>query len=97
MIEVTKAQAEVIEKVVNRYGGDRAKAALNYVPRQGLPMELFIRCMIEGWKVAATKEEQLLDFYLNYEGKQGPSRYAIRTTLRILGIEVEGITNDIEN
>lgn len=94
MIQVTKAQAEMIEKVLNRYGGDKTKAAVNYVPRQGFTLEMFVRCMIEGYETVQTKEEQLLHFYNCYKGKQGPTRYAIRMALRILDIHVEGITDD---
>lgn len=94
MVKVTKTQAEIIEKVVERYKGDKTKAALNYIPSKALGMETFTRCMIEGWELEQSKEEQLLDFYNCYRGKQGPTRYAIRMALGILGIYVEGISND---
>lgn len=94
MVKVTKTQYEVIEKVVERYKGDKTKATLNYIPSKTLGLETFMRCMIEGYELEQTKEEQLLDFYNNFRGKQGPTRYAIRMALGILGIYVEGISND---
>lgn len=93
-MKVNKQQAEIIEKVLERYKGDKTRAMLNYTPSKALGLETFARCMIEGWELEQTKEEQLLDFYNCYRGKQGPTRYAIRTALGILGIYVEGISND---
>ena len=62
MVNVSVHQAEVIEKVVARYNGDKTRAAIGYVPSKGLPMDLFVRCMIEGWNVIRTKEEKAVEF-----------------------------------
>lgn len=96
MVQVTKQQLEMIEKVLERYKGNKTKAALAYVPSQLMGIEMFVECMINGYELMKTKEELLLDFYKQYEGKQGPTRYAIRQALYILGIYVEGISDDNE-
>lgn len=94
MQKLTRQQGEIVEKVLTRYNGDKAKAAMNYVPSKVLNAEQFVRCMIEGWEVEYSKEDKLLFFYNSYKGKQGPTRYAIRMALQILDIHVEGISND---
>jgi len=95
MVKLNKQQGDVIEKVLSRYGGDKTKAAMNYVPSKVLNAEQFVRCMIEGWEVTLTKEEQIVELYSQYVGKQGPVRLAIRRVLSILDIYIEGVSNDV--
>ena len=93
MQKVTKEQAEMIEKVVTRFNGDKARAAMNYSPSKALPMDLFVRCMIEGWEIAKPKEQQIKEMYDSYH-RQGVSRTIIKRLLKILEIEVDGVTDD---
>jgi hypothetical protein len=94
-MKVTKQQAEIIEKVLNRYNGDKARAAMGYAPCRQLSIELFTRCMIEGWEVERTKEQQIEDLYAQYKGKRGAdaslARPLIKRVLDILEIQIEGI------
>lgn len=89
-MKVNKQQVEIIEKVLKRYNGDRARAAMHYVPCKELNVELFTRCMIEGWEIERTKNEQLTDLYHAYN-KQGPARAVIKKVLKILEIKLDGI------
>lgn len=95
MLKVTKEQAEIIEKVLNRYKGDRARAAMGYAPCRQLSIELFTRCMIEGWEVERTKEQQIQELYGQYKGKRGAdaslARPLIKRVLDILEIEIDGV------
>jgi hypothetical protein len=95
MQKLNKQQGEIVEKVLQRYNGDKARAAINYVPSKVFPHETFVRCMVEGWEVSLTKEEQIMEVYSQYIGKQGPARLAIRRVLRILDIYIEGVSNDV--
>lgn len=94
MVQVNKQQLEMIEKILERYKGNKTKAALSYVPSQIMSIEMFVDCMIHGYELMKSKEDLLLDFY---KGKQGPTRYAIRQALYILGIFVGGISDDSED
>lgn len=94
-MKVTNQQAEIIEKVLNRYNGDKARAAMHYAPSKELGIELFTRCMIEGWEVERTKEQQIQDLYAHYKGKRGAdasvARPLIKRVLDILEVQVEGV------
>ncbi len=64
MQKVTKEQAQVIDMVLNKYNGDKARAAMHFAPHAGISVELFTRCMIEGYEVPETKEDQIRAAYL---------------------------------
>lgn len=90
MIKVTKPQAEIIDKVLERYKGDRTKAALNYQPNHLVGVETFTRAMIEGWEVERTKEDQIKDLFNSYP-KQGVAHKIIRKMCAIMELKVDGI------
>lgn len=93
MQKVSKEQIDLIEKVITRFNGDKARAAMNFVPSKGLTMEKFTRCMIEGYTEEKPKEQQIKELYSSYH-RQGVSRGIIKKVLKILEIEVDGVTND---
>lgn len=95
MMKITKAQLEVIDKVLTRYKGDKTKAALNYSPNHLLNVEMFTRCMIEGYEVQKSKEDQIKELFNKYN-KQGVAHGIIRKMCDIMEIKVEGV-NDHEN
>lgn len=93
MVNVTQEQADLIEKVVSRYGGDKTKAALNFVQSKGLTSEVFVRCMIEGYTIVRTKEDRLKELYYSYH-RQGVARTVIKKVLLAIEMKVEGITDE---
>ena len=97
MLKVTAEQKEIIEKVLNRYKGDRARAAMGYAPCRQLSIELFTRCMIEGYEVEMTKEQRVQELYSQYKGKRGAdaslARPLIKKVLDILEIKIEGVND----
>ena len=93
MQRVTSEQIAIIDKVLVRYNGDKAKAAMHFIPSKGLTMEKFTRCMIEGYEEVKSKEKQIKDLYESYH-RQGVSRGVIRKVLKILEVHVDGVTND---
>lgn len=93
MQKVTKEQADLIQKVIERYNGDKTKAAMNFVPSKGLTQEIFTRCMIEGYQITKPKEVMLRELYESYH-RQGVARTVIRKVLTILEVEVGGISDD---
>lgn len=97
MIKVTVEQKDIIEKVLNRYNGDRARAAMHYAPCKQVGIELFTRCMIEGYEVELTKEERIQELYAHYKGKRGAdatlARPLIKKVLDILDVKIEGVNS----
>lgn len=97
MIKVTAEQKEIIEKVVSRYNGDRARAAMHYAPCKIVSIELFTRCMIEGYEVELTKEQKIQELYAQYKGKRGVdasvARPVIKRMLDILDIKIDGVNS----
>lgn len=92
MIQVTKAQAEIIEKVLERYKGDKARAAMNYQPNHLVGIETFTRCMIEGWEIAQEPHDKIRALY---ERSSYPMKSAILNVLNILGEQVEGVNVNV--
>lgn len=97
MIKVTAEQKDIIEKVLNRYRGDRARAAMGYAPCRQLSIEIFTRCMIEGYEVEMTKEQQIQHLYSQYKGKRGAdaslARPLIKKVLDILELKIDGVND----
>lgn len=91
-VKVTKAQEQLIENALRRYDNDRTRAALNYVHSKELPQTLFVRCMIEGWEVEKSKEDQILELFNSYSN-QGSMRPIIRKVLTILEMKIKGIND----
>jgi len=92
MVKVTNEQMELIERVVARYNGDKAKAAMNFVPSKSFPHETFIRCMVEGYELKKSREEQVRELYAK---SSHPMRHSILRMLDIFEVKVEGV-NDHE-
>lgn len=92
MIKLTKEQFQVVEKVLNRYNGDRARAAMGYAPCREVSIELFTRCMIEGYEQEKTKEDQVLALFHQYP-RQGVAHNIIRRMLVIVDMKVKGIND----
>lgn len=90
MVKVTKEQFELICKVVLRYNNDRAKAAFNFIPTKDFSQEKFLKCMIEGWEVEKSKEDQILELFNTYP-RQGVAHKIIRKMLDIYGMKIDGI------
>lgn len=91
--KVSAEQAELIQKVLYRYNHDRAKAMISFIPSRGLTSETFARCMLDGFEVVRTKQEQIKELYNRYD-KQGIAKYIIKQMCMICEIDVEGITDD---
>ena len=56
-------------------------------------MELFARCMVEGYETAKPKEQQIQELFQKYK-KQGPMRGLIRQMCDIMDIKVQGVNYD---
>ncbi len=90
MVKVNKEQLQIIEEMLVKYGQDRTRAALQYIHSKSLPQALFVRCMIEGWEVERSKEDQVKDLFNQYP-KQGVAHKIIRKMCEIMELKVDGI------
>lgn len=90
MVKVNQEQLMIIEKVLDKFEQDRTRAALHYTHSKQLPQSLFVRCMIEGWEVQRSKEDQVKDLFNNYP-KQGVAHKIIRKMCEIMELKIDGI------
>jgi|LauGreDrversion4_2_1035121.scaffolds.fasta_scaffold277721_1 hypothetical protein len=91
MQKVTKAQNDIIETTLKKYKGDKAKAAMHFAPHSNVSIELFTRCMIEGYEVFETKEDQVRELYRT---AVYPTRFNMIRLLNILDIKIKGVNDN---
>jgi len=108
-VTVTKEVAEALYEVERNYISTGITLNFHvtkglsgkYAPLQTLDIEDLAKALINGYEVEKTPEEKVSEYYRKHElctlelsDKYNGIRIGIRTTLDLLGINIEGVNAD---
>lgn len=92
------SNAEIIATIVNDYGqvayGTEFPVLIKYSREDDGNLDRLMAALVNGYEVEKTPEENLREYYGRFREGNYPDQYyraAIRSTLEILGVKVEGI------